>query len=101
MLESVQLELRNDNTVFGGSCLQPLCPTRWTVRTRALNALLQNYAGVIAALDEISDEPGSTGSKATGFGAKLKTFECFLGCQFQTKYSPSLNNWLRIFRMLP
>lgn len=56
-----------------------------SVRTRALNALLQNYAAVIAALDEISDEPGSTGSKAAGFVVKLKTFECFFGLSISKK----------------
>ena len=58
--------------------LQPLCPTRWVVRARALNALLQHYEAVIKALDKLSDEPGPTGAKAEGFCSKLMSFDCLL-----------------------
>ena len=50
--------------------LPPLCPTRWTVRGRALDSVLSNYELVIESLDELSDEPGSTGAEAAGFSAK-------------------------------
>jgi len=59
--------------------LHPLCPTRWTVRARALNAVILNYKAVMEALDELSDEAGTTGAKADGFLRKMKTFVCFLG----------------------
>ena len=34
--------------------LRPLCPTRWTVRTGAINAVIVNYSTLCRALDEIS-----------------------------------------------
>ena len=37
------------------------------------------------SLDELSDEPGSTGTKAAGFLAKMETFECFSGFEFAHK----------------
>jgi hypothetical protein len=65
--------------------LLPLCPTRWTVRARALDSVLSNYKPVMESLDELSDEPGSMGAKAAGFLAKMKTFECFSGLKFAHK----------------
>jgi len=61
------------------SRLTPLCPTRWTVRSRAIRAVLQNYEAIMQALEELSEEPGPTGAKAAGFLSKLLTFEIFLG----------------------
>jgi len=57
----------------------PLSPTRWTIRARALNALVQHYEAIAVALGQLADEPGSTGSKAAGFLSKLSTFECLFG----------------------
>ena len=62
VLESV-LVVMNENP---RSRLHPLCPTRWTVRARALNAVLKNYKAVSESLDELSDESGPTGAKADG-----------------------------------
>ena len=38
-----------------GTGLRPLCPTRWTVRTEAINAVLKNYAAIVQALEQISE----------------------------------------------
>lgn len=59
-----------------GNRLHPLSPTRWTVRARALNALLTHYEAVMSALDQLADDTGPTGAKAAGFFSKLSTFEC-------------------------
>jgi len=56
--------------------LHPLSPTRWTVRARALNALVTHHAAVIAALDQLADEPGPTGAKSAGFVSMVSTFDC-------------------------
>lgn len=75
ILESVLADM-NQNPK---SRLHPLCPTRWTVRAWALNAVISNYKAVMEALDELSEEAGPTGAKADGLLQKMKTFECFLG----------------------
>ena len=36
--------------------IKPLCPTRWTVRTGAVDAILKNYDAMVNALDIISDQ---------------------------------------------
>ena len=63
---------------FGDQChLQPLCPTRWTVRAKALKALLIDYKAVLEALDILSNESGPTGAKASSFFNKLMLFETY------------------------
>lgn len=38
-----------------GTGRRPLCPTRWTVRTGAINAVLQNYSALLQALQSIGE----------------------------------------------
>lgn len=33
--------------------LKPLCPTRWTVRTAAISAVLENYEALISTIEEV------------------------------------------------
>ena len=60
--------------------LRPLCPTRGTVRTGAIHAVISHYSTLCRALDEIS----TTGRdeyamKANGFCNKWKNSRHFLG----------------------
>lgn len=60
--------------------LKPLCPTRWTVRTCAIKAVLDNYETLLLALEEIN----TTGRdeyamKAGGFVRQLQLFSTFFG----------------------
>ena len=57
--------------------LKPLCPTRWTVRTAAINSVLQNYSILLEELEVISSDSTSTSeasTKATGLIAVLAHF---------------------------
>lgn len=53
--------------------LKPLCPTRWTARTVATKALLNNYEAVYDTLDEIIGMGGNTeaSKKAPGLQALM------------------------------
>ena len=63
-----------------GTGLRPLCPTRWTVKTEALNAVLKNYAVIIQALEQISDETYDDYSRrANGLLSQLERFDTFIG----------------------
>ena len=63
-----------------GTGLRPLCPTRWTVRTEALNALLRNYAAIVQALEQISEESHDDyGRRANGLLSQLERFDTFIG----------------------
>ena len=62
--------------------LKPLCPTRWTVRTGALESILKNYVVIRAELEQISREScGEPSSNASGYLALMERFETFFGLQ--------------------
>ena len=63
-----------------GPSLKPLCPTRWTVRTKAIDAVLRNYAALMETLDTISSEcHGDYGQRANGICSMLERFDTFFG----------------------
>lgn len=60
--------------------LKPLCPTRWTVRTEAINAILQNYAALIQLLDEVSSSGRDEyAMKAHGYLQLMEKFSAYFG----------------------
>ena len=58
--------------------LKHICPTRWTVRTAALNSVLKNYHVIMQDLDEISEAGIDASSKAAGIIALMEKFSTFL-----------------------
>ena len=59
----------------GSPGLKPLCPTRWTVRATAIDAILKNYSVLCEKLDCIAEEThGESSHKALG----LVALKCFL-----------------------
>ena len=52
--------------------IQSLCPTRWTMRTVAVESVLKNYGPILAALDEVSNETGSADSRAKARGLYIQ-----------------------------
>jgi hypothetical protein len=62
--------------------LKPLCPTRWTARFGAFQAVDQNLAAILAALTIIADEnTGPTAVKARGLLRHIQTFDFIFGLQ--------------------
>ena len=62
--------------------LKPLCPTRWTVRTGALESILKNYVVIRAELEQIIREScGEPSSNASGYLALMERFETFFCLQ--------------------
>ena len=65
--------------------LKPLCPTRWTVRTAAISAILSNYTVLCAALKDINAHTHDEyGRKAGGFLALMDKFSTFLALSSHT-----------------
>ena len=63
--------------------IKPLCPTRWTVRTGALDAIIKNYAVVCAELEKIGEDANNEPSrKASGLLALMDNFQTFFGLRF-------------------
>ena len=66
-----------------GSSLRLLCPTRWTVRTAAIDAVLRNYPALLEALETIGNEAHDDyGRRANGILAQLERFDTFFGLKF-------------------
>ena len=60
--------------------LKPLCPTRWTVRTKAIDALLKNYSLLMETLSEMNcSGRDDSALKAGGFLNTMETFTAFFG----------------------
>ena len=60
--------------------IKPLCPTRWTVRTAAVDAIIKNYSTLCQALEQIHAESRDEyGLKAGGFLASLEKFSTYFG----------------------
>ena len=62
------------------SGLRPLCPIRWTVRSSAIAAVLDNYGPLCATLEEVSETGyDEYAVKAGGFNRQLQLFITFFG----------------------
>ena len=59
--------------------LKPLCPTRWTVRTRAIEAVLANYQLLLDAPEVIQQGRDEYAMKAHGFLNSILKFSTHLG----------------------
>ena len=59
---------------------KPLCPTRWTVRTAALNAVIKNYTVISCELETIGKEAcGEPSRKSCGLLAMMDKFALYFG----------------------
>jgi len=74
-------ELKAGNPAeFKSSGLRPLCPTRWTVRTKAIQSILDNYETLIDTLDMLSvRNTDDASAKACGFIKRMNDFESYFG----------------------
>ena len=60
--------------------LRPLCPTRWTVRTCAIDTILKNYQTLLEALEAINSESyDDYGRRAGEVLSLLRQFDTFFG----------------------
>ena len=59
--------------------LKPLCPTTWTIRTAAINAILVNYPAISEELTEIGNSRCEASSRAVGIMALMDRFSTFFG----------------------
>ena len=75
LFERIQGDLAPDSPE-----LKPLCPTQWTVRTAALNAVIKNYSVICCELQTIGREAyGEPSRKSCGFFAMMDTFGVYFG----------------------
>lgn len=53
-------------------CNKPVCPTRWTVRGKAITAVLSQYGSVLASLQEMTCGASHTASAANGLPGQFR-----------------------------
>ena len=59
----------------GSVSLKPLCPTRWTARTSAINAILEDFDLLLETLEEVHQSTSDEyGMKAGGLLQSLEKF---------------------------
>ena len=64
----------------GGTGPRPLCPTHWTVRTGAINAVLKNYPALLQALQTTADTCyNDYGRRANCLLTQLQKFDTYFG----------------------
>ena len=72
--------IKRDTDSNSETSLRPLCPTRWTVRARSIQSVIDNYAALMQALDEVSQSsPDESSAKANGFLKRLECFDTYVG----------------------
>lgn len=59
--------------------IRPLCPTRWTVRTSAIHAVLNQYEHVLRALSEMATSASDAAGRAQGLYDKFQQGNVVLG----------------------
>ncbi len=59
--------------------IRALCPTRWTVRSPAIRAVLSQYGMVLNALDEMAASHSESASRAEGLRVRLQQGNVVLG----------------------
>ena len=75
-----QFQNLKDDLCPGSPGLEPICPTRWTVRCSSLDAVLKNYNVLCEELTQIGfDSCGESSTKALGLLALLEKFSTYFG----------------------
>ena len=74
LFEALQAEMTP-----GAPTLKPLCPTRWTVRTKAIDSVLRNYSVLLNELEIVQQSKDEYAMKAHAYGyldtmGKFKAF---------------------------
>lgn len=58
---------------------RPLCPTRWTVREKAIVGVLDNYVALLELLEDLANSNDKVSSKAAGIRSQMEKGEFYLG----------------------
>jgi Domain of unknown function (DUF4371)/hAT family C-terminal dimerisation region len=58
--------------------LRPLCPTRWTVRAKAIQHVLEQYESILVALEEMASAKGDAAVRASGLLTKFQLANIYI-----------------------
>ena len=81
----------------GSPGLKPLCPTRWTVRTEALHAVIMNYSVLRCELEKIGEEScGEASRKSLGVLSIMERFTTFFGLKLSFLIFSAMEQYLKL-----
>lgn len=80
-LEAVQIQQDSSSTTSG---IRSLCPTRWTVRTGAMEAIIRNYEALQETMEISSHGTDDCSRRANGMIALMDRFSTYFGLKFST-----------------
>ncbi len=72
--------------------IRPLCPTRWTVRSSAIHAVLNQYESVMLALNEMAAGSSDTANRANGLHDRFQQGNVVLGLLLALEAIEELEN---------
>ena len=76
MFESIQKQEEPQQINIG---IRTLCPTRWTVRAGAMQAIITNYNTLEVTMEEASHGTDDCSRRASGVAALMEKFSTFFG----------------------
>ena len=79
--------------------IKPLCPTRWTARTSAIEAVIKQYKVIIETMEDIHlNTRDEYGLKAGGILAVLEKFETFFSLHLGSLYFGCAENRSKVLQ---
>ena len=79
--------------------IKPLCPTRWTVRTGALDAIIKNYEVIYMELDIVSkDSSDESSNKSPGLKALMEKFSTFFGLKLSFMVFSAMEEFSKVLQ---
>ncbi len=72
--------------------IRPLCPTRWTVRSSAIHAVLNQYESVMLALNEMAAGSSDTANRANGLHDRFQQGNVVIGLLLALEAIEELEN---------
>ena len=77
IFEAIQIQQGSSN-----SGIRTLCPTRWTVRTGAMQAIISNYQALQETMEVSSHGSDDCSRRANGIFALMERFSTYFGLKF-------------------
>ncbi|XP_064417257.1 zinc finger MYM-type protein 1-like [Latimeria chalumnae] len=98
LFESIRASYSSQSDRFHS--LKPLCPTRWTARSQAIESVLCNYEAIYDTLEELIATGGNTeaAKKAPGLQALMTCFDLFLGLKVSFKIFSAAEEVARVLQ---
>jgi hypothetical protein len=93
------IQLSQQDTSISTSGIRTLCPTRWTVRTAAFQAILSNYEALKETFEISSKGSDECSRRANGVLALMERFSTYFGVKLSILLLVLLNRCLGLCKI--